>query len=141
MDDQIATRALVEALYPLMRRVNAERKLSPGKVGVLRHLAEQGKATASELAVIVRVSPQGISLATRELEQLGAVRRVPDVEDRRRVWLEITEAGKQQLHGDLSSGQQWLDRAIAERLTPAERQTLEAAIPALEKLTGESAHE
>ncbi|MDE8668184.1 MarR family transcriptional regulator [Pseudarthrobacter sp. H3Y2-7] len=137
--DQALTHSLFEALHPLLRQLNAERTISPGKIGVLRHLAERGRATTSELAVVVRVSPQGISLAVRELLGLGLVERAPDAEDRRRVWIEITPAGRQKLALESSAGQGWLDRAVAERLSPDERTSLAAAIPALRKLGTEPA--
>jgi DNA-binding MarR family transcriptional regulator len=137
--DQALTHSLFEALHPLLRQLNAERTISPGKIGVLRHLAERGRATTSELAVVVRVSPQGISLAVRELLGLGLVERAPDAEDRRRVWIEITPAGRQKLALESSAGQGWLDRAVAERLSPDERKSLAAAIPALRKLGTEPA--
>jgi DNA-binding MarR family transcriptional regulator len=137
--DQALTHSLFEALHPLLRQLNAERTISPGKIGVLRHLAERGRATTSELAVVVRVSPQGISLAVRELLGLGLVERAPDAEDRRRVWIEITPAGRQKLALESSAGQGWLDRAVAERLSPDERTSLAAAIPALRMLGTEPA--
>jgi DNA-binding MarR family transcriptional regulator len=100
MADATITRSFPETLHPLLSRVNAERRLSPGKLGVLRHLAEEGRARTSELAVVVQVSPQAISLATRELERLKIVVRVPDSADRRRIWIELTELGRQELARD-----------------------------------------
>jgi hypothetical protein len=76
--EQLMTRSFFETLHPLLRRLNAERTISPGKMGVLRHLAEKGRATTSELAIVGQVSPQGISLAARELERSQFVVRVPD---------------------------------------------------------------
>ena len=139
--DQALTHSLFEALHPLLRQLNAERTISPGKIGVLRHLAERGRATTSELAVVVQVSPQGISLAVRELVGLGFVERAPDADDRRRVWIEITQAGRQKLALESSAGQGWLDRAVTERLSPDERTALAAAIPALRKLGAEPAND
>jgi DNA-binding MarR family transcriptional regulator len=139
--DQALTRSLFEALHPLLRQLNAERTISPGKIGVLRHLAEQGKATTSELAVVVQVSPQAISLAVRELEGLGFVERAPDPGDRRRVWIAITPDGRHKLAQESSAGQGWLDRAVTERLSAEERQSLAAAIPALRKLGMEPSHD
>ncbi|WP_166874152.1 MULTISPECIES: MarR family transcriptional regulator [unclassified Salinibacterium] len=137
MPDQI-TRALFETLHPLLRRLTLERTLSPGKVGVLRHLAEHGRATTSELATVVHISPQAISLAARELERLRLVVRVPDAEDRRRTWIELTDVGRQKLAQELAAAQGWLDQAIAERLTPDERTALKAVIPILRKLGSEA---
>jgi DNA-binding MarR family transcriptional regulator len=135
---QVPARSFFQALQPLLRRLNTERTISAGKLGVLRHIAEQGPATTSELAAVVQVSPQAISLAARELERLGFVVRVPDAADRRRSWIEITDAGRQKLDLESSAGHGWLDRAIAEQLTPEERTTLEAVIPILRKLGAES---
>ncbi|MET3812117.1 MarR family transcriptional regulator [Arthrobacter sp. UYEF3] len=138
MPGQDPARSFLKALQPLLRRLNTERTISPGKVGVLRHVAEHGPATTSELATVVYVSPQAISLAARELERLGFVVRVPDATDRRRIWIEITDAGRQKLAQESSAGHGWLDRAITERLTPEDRNTLEAAIPILRKLGAEA---
>ncbi|WP_284981541.1 MarR family transcriptional regulator [Arthrobacter sp. efr-133-TYG-118] len=135
--DQVMTRSFFETLLPLLRRLNAERTLSSGKLGVLRHVAEHGRTPTTELAAVVHVSPQAISLAARELERLGFVSRVPDPEDRRRVWIEVTDAGRQKLAQESAAGHGWLDRAITERLTPEERKTLENAIPVLRKLGSE----
>jgi DNA-binding MarR family transcriptional regulator len=129
----------LDTLHPLLRRLNAERTLSPGKLGVLRHLAENGRATTSELAAVVQVSPQAISLATRELEKLNIVVRVPDSEDRRRIWIELTDSGRQKLAQELAAGREWFERSIEEKLTPDERTALENVIPILRKLGPEGA--
>jgi DNA-binding MarR family transcriptional regulator len=136
--DEMMTRSFFQTLLPLLRSLNAKRTLSPGKLGVLRYLSEYGRATTSEVASAERISPQGISLAARELERLQLVVRMPDEADRRRVWIELTETGRQKLAEELSAGYGWLERAIAERLTHEERAALEAAIPILRKLGSEA---
>ncbi|MFB9074782.1 MarR family winged helix-turn-helix transcriptional regulator [Citricoccus parietis] len=118
-----------------------ERTLSPGKVGILRHVAENGRASTAELAVKVQVSPQAISLAARELEALGLVERIPDVTDRRRSWIHPTEAGRLKLAEETRTGRAWLYEVVRERLTPEELQSLVSAIPVLRKLTTETASE
>lgn len=138
MTSHLMTLSFFEALRPLLRRLAAGRTLSPGKMGVLSHLAEHGRATTSELAAVVQVSPQAISLSARELERLQFVVRVPDAQDRRRTWIELTDAGRQKLAQELAAGHAWLDRAVMERLTPEERKVLEAAIPVLKKLGSEA---
>ncbi|MCI0142629.1 MarR family transcriptional regulator [Arthrobacter bambusae] len=135
--EQTMAFSLAETLYPLLVRLNTHRTLSSGKLGVLRYLTERGRATTSELAAVVHVSPQAISLAVRELHDLRLVVRVPDHEDRRRTWIELTDAGKQALIQELSAGRAWLDRAVAERLSSNEQNLLEAAIPVLVKLGSE----
>jgi DNA-binding MarR family transcriptional regulator len=72
------------------------------------------------------VSPQAISLSTRELEDLGLIVRSRDDEDRRRLWLTLTEAGGTRYEQENLATQAWLATAIEQRLTKAEMQTLAA---------------
>jgi DNA-binding MarR family transcriptional regulator len=135
------TRALLDVLRPLLRKLQAERTISSGKLGILRYLADHEKATTSELALAIHVSPQGISLAARELLTLNFVERTPDEHDRRKVWLHLTETGRQKLADEQTAGNMWFDKAVSEQLTHREREILEAAIPVLAKLGMENPHE
>ena len=132
--DPAAVREFLEVLHPLMRILRAERSLSPGKVGILHHLSQHGRATSKELAAAIRVSPQAISLATPELEEMAFIERVPDADDRRKTWIELTEAGRAKLAEEARAGEGWIGQAIAERLTGDEREILKAAIPVLKKI-------
>lgn len=124
-------------MRPLFRRLNAARTMSLGKSGILAQLAEQGRATASELAVSQQITPQAITSALRELEALELIERAPDDADRRRHWVAITAEGRERLEADRAAGQSWLNGAIAEQLDEHERAALRAAVPALRKLAGE----
>jgi len=126
--------AFLESLHPLLRQLETGRTLSAGKIGVLRHLAGQGRATSAQLATAVHVSPQGISLAVRELERLELVAKVPDPTDRRRSWIEATEAGRQRLDRESASSSEWLAHAVENVLSVDEREILAAAVPVLRKL-------
>ncbi|MFI1464965.1 MarR family winged helix-turn-helix transcriptional regulator [Nocardia carnea] len=127
--------ALREALRPLWRRLNAQKTLSTGKLGVLAYLAEHGAATSSTLASVERISPQAIATAVRELEGLGLITRTPDDQDRRRVWIDLTDAGRERLALERSTGNSWLEQAVSERLTAEERELLKSVVPLLQKLT------
>ncbi|MFI6572316.1 MarR family winged helix-turn-helix transcriptional regulator [Nocardia fluminea] len=132
--DPSTARDLGEVLHPIARRLLAGRTISAGKLGVLGYLSVHGRATATTLAAIQTVSPQAIATAVRELEALGLVVRTPDSEDRRRVWIELTETGRARLTEERAVGLDWLERAIAERLDAEERAHLDNALPALRKL-------
>lgn len=141
MTDESLTSSFLQTLYPLSVRLSAKRTLSPGKLGVLRHISEHGRSTTTELAAILHVSTQGISLAARELERMGFVVRVQDAKDRRRIWIELTDAGRRGLAQELTAGHIWLERAIEQQLTQEERDLLEAVTPILRKLGSEAPHE
>ncbi|MBB2995745.1 MarR family transcriptional regulator [Paeniglutamicibacter cryotolerans] len=138
MSKESLTNSFLQTLYPLSAHLSARRTLSPGKLGVLRHLEGHGNSTTTELAAILHVSTQGISLAVRELERLGFVARIPDPEDRRRIRIELTDAGREGLAEELAAGHGWMDRALKDRLTEQERRDLEAIVPLLRKLGSES---
>lgn len=128
------TSSFLEVLHPIGRQVEAERTLSPGKLGIMRHLAKHGRATATELAAAIQVSPQGVSLAVREMERLQLVTRLPDAEDRRKAWIVMTDAGTLKLAQESAAGFDSLHRALVERLSPPELEALAAAIPILRKI-------
>ena len=135
------SRDLLAAVQPLLAQVRSRRTLSPGKLGILHHVLTVGRATTSELAAQIQVSPQAISLAAHELETLGLIDRIPDTVDRRRIWIEPTDAGRDRFAQELADGHAWLSHIIGERLTPAEVAALEAAIPVLRKIGPEARHE
>ncbi|MET9216172.1 MULTISPECIES: MarR family winged helix-turn-helix transcriptional regulator [unclassified Nocardia] len=133
-NDRSTARELGEVLQPIARRLLAGRSISVGKLGVMSYLAKHGRATATTLAAEQTVSPQAIATAVRELEALGLVVRTPDGEDRRKIWIALTDGGRERLADERAAGLDWLDRALADRLTADERARLEAALPALRKL-------
>ncbi|MEU6408483.1 MarR family transcriptional regulator [Microbispora sp. NPDC046933] len=55
---------------------------------------EGGRATPSELAAELKVSPAGMTGRLDTLEKAGLVRRVRSAEDRRRVDVELTSEGR-----------------------------------------------
>ncbi|MFG1822219.1 MarR family winged helix-turn-helix transcriptional regulator [Microbispora bryophytorum] len=55
---------------------------------------EGGRATPSELAAELKVSPAGMTGRLDTLEKAGLVRRVRSTEDRRRVDVELTSEGR-----------------------------------------------
>lgn len=132
--DQSTAQNLREALRPLWRRLAAGRTISVGKVGVLVYLAKHGPTAASQLAAAEKISPQAMTTTVRELEGLGLIVRTPDENDRRRISIELTAAGSDRLEQERSTGADWLQQAIGQRLTADEKQALDAVIPVLQKL-------
>ncbi|MGW5259729.1 MarR family winged helix-turn-helix transcriptional regulator [Microbispora sp. NPDC004025] len=55
---------------------------------------EAGRATPTELAAELRVSPAGMTGRLDTLEKAGLVRRIRSAEDRRRVDVELTSEGR-----------------------------------------------
>ena len=111
--------------------------LSPSLVSALASVDEFGPLRISALATLESV---GAPVATRIVasqEELDLLKRTDDPDDKRASLVELSDHGRDVLAA------LWSERTIGlssrlERLSPAERNRLELALPALEKLTRES---
>jgi DNA-binding MarR family transcriptional regulator len=86
----------------------------------------------SELAEIEQVSRPSMSAHVKRLETAGLLAR-GDSDDGRRAPLELTDAGRAAMRQVRDTRTHWLEERLA-RLTPAELDALEAALPALNKM-------
>ena len=126
-------------MYRLARalRHQGSTALSPSQVSALASVDEVGPLRISALAALESV---GAPVATRivaSLEELDLLKRTDDPEDKRASLVELS------VHGRDVLAALWSERTIGlssrlERLTPAERNRLELALPALEKLVREN---
>jgi DNA-binding MarR family transcriptional regulator len=90
--------------------------------------------TSGELAEHEKVQPPSMTRVISVLVESQLVRRAPHSSDRRQVVLTATEAGRDLVHKARRRRDAWLARRLDE-LSPAERTTLQAAAPILEKLS------
>ena len=126
-------------MYRLARalRHQGSTALSPSQVSALASVDEVGPLRISALAALESV---GAPVATRivaSLEELDLLKRTDDPEDKRASLVELS------LHGRDVLAALWSERTIGlssrlEQLTTAERNRLELALPALEKLVREN---
>lgn len=94
------------ALVPLIMRVmNAELREAkdPRMIPAVGHMGLLGiltlrRHTLSDLAKRTKVSSATMSNTISSLVERGFVQRVPDDEDRRVVWIELTEEGRKALN-------------------------------------------
>ncbi|MGZ4412263.1 MAG: MarR family winged helix-turn-helix transcriptional regulator [Gaiellaceae bacterium] len=131
---------LAEQLRPLLLRLNRElrRELSDlgvsGSQAALLHVihARSGVGVA-DLALQEKMSAPAVSAHLDRLERAGLVRRVRSESDRRRVGLELTQAGSALLRRIRSRRTAWLANRLG-RLGPDEREAIIAALPPLTRL-------
>jgi DNA-binding MarR family transcriptional regulator len=71
------------------------------------------------------------------LEEAGLVARTPDPDDRRRVAIDLTPAGRQVLAEDRAQRVGWLAEAIRTDLNARERKLLAEATALLARLAGD----
>lgn len=136
-EDERAASDLRVALGRIVRRLRQAHRpgeLTLSEVSVLARLDRDGPATPGALAVDERVRPQAMGATLAALEQRGLVARMPDPDDGRRVSISMTDAGRQILYDRRSASTRRMTRALAEGLTPEERNRVAEVIPLLERL-------
>ncbi len=119
----------------LIRRLRSEHRFSLSQGSVLGRLDREGPQSTSKLAAAERVRPQSMGQTVAELESQGLVARRPDPADGRSALLELTEAGRTELHEDRGRREGWLAEAIAENFSDEERETLDEAVRLLARLS------
>jgi DNA-binding MarR family transcriptional regulator len=130
---------LANRLRPVLLRIARELRreihslgVTGGQVSLLIQIKKHPGITASQLAERERISAPGMSGHVARLETAGLIERAR-ASDRRRIGLTVTEAGERVLVNVRKRRTAWLVEHLKE-LTADERETLEAALPALERL-------
>ncbi|MDI1453783.1 MarR family winged helix-turn-helix transcriptional regulator [Streptomyces sp. NPDC003388] len=114
-------------------RLPAVQKLSFTTLSVLDTLALSGPKRLTELARTEQISQPGLTQLVTRLERDDLVRRHPDPADGRAVLVHITDSGRKIGQSRREDRGRHLIPLIAQ-LTPAERQAIAAALPALTRL-------
>jgi DNA-binding MarR family transcriptional regulator len=130
---------LANRLRPVLLRVARELRreihslgVTGGQVSLLIQIKKNPGITASALAERERISAPGMSGHIARLEAANLIERTR-AEDRRRIGLTLTEAGDKVLTNVRKRRTAWLAEHL-KGLTDHERESIEAALPALEKL-------
>jgi DNA-binding MarR family transcriptional regulator len=130
---------IANRLRPVLLRLARELRreihslgVTGGQVSLLAQVKHHPGITASELAERERVSAPAMSGHLVRLEAASLVER-KRATDRRRIGLNLTPEGAKVLRSVRSRRTAWL-AARLERLEPAERERIEDALDALEKL-------
>ena len=132
-------------LRPVLLRLARELRKETEQLGIT---ARQGTLlwlvkrspglSLAELAAEEGISPPALSGNVDRLERAGLLQRVRSEHDRRRVGLELTEDGVKLLRRLRARRTTWLTQRLRD-LGPEELESIEAAIPALQRLLGDDA--
>lgn len=118
----------------LVRRLRAEHRLSLSHASVLGRLDRDGTSSIGDLARLERVRQQSMGQTIHDLEAEGLLARRPDHADRRRMLVELTDAGRSAILEDRRRREGWLARAIDEDLSAEEQRLLSDAAALLARL-------
>lgn len=138
-DIELATglRTQVSRLGKLLRKeTRNDQQLSITERTTLSLIYDYGELLPGELATMEKVTTQAMSQVLSRLEDMGLVKRTPGAEDRRKVIVTLTDAGKKGVRQRAGEKEEWLTRSIAKKLNDREKKVLGEAIEVLIKLIG-----
>lgn len=92
-----AFRRVMNAMHLRLRGELSRYGLTFPQFMILRHLRAKGRATAKELADLLGVTPGNVTGLLDRLEREGLVTRARSTEDRRVVYVRLTEEGHQRM--------------------------------------------
>ncbi|MFF7246996.1 MarR family winged helix-turn-helix transcriptional regulator [Embleya sp. NPDC008237] len=124
---------LTKHLAQVKGRALAEVGLQAFEFDTLHRLASRGtpyRATPSELAAELMVSPAGITGRLDTLEEAGSIRRIRGTDDRRRVDVELTESGR----AHWTAAMKLLDRAERAMVDPLDEPDQDVLIALLKRM-------
>ena len=90
----IALRRILRVTELNARKLADHAELTASQLLVMQHVARSGKALPSAIARAVDLKQATVTVLVNKLEDDGFVTRRRDTEDRRRVWVELTDSGR-----------------------------------------------
>ena len=138
------TTELANRLRPVLLKLARELRreihslgVTGGQVSLLVAIKYQPGIGVRELAARERISVPAVSKFVARMEEAGLIRREPVGGDKRRVGLQLTEAGQRVLRSVRSKRTAWL-AARLRALDPGELEAIDAAIEPLTQLLAEA---
>jgi DNA-binding MarR family transcriptional regulator len=90
----VALRRILRVTELNSRNLARQSDLTASQLLLLKHVAEHGQALPSTIAKVIELKQATITVLINKLEDNGLVTRSRDTEDRRRVWVRLTDAGR-----------------------------------------------
>ena len=139
-DIQVAAqlRTTIHRLVKLLRReTRNDAQLSLTERATLGLLYNEGQLAPSDIARTEKVTTQSMSQVINHLAELSYIERTPSDDDKRKVLLSLTPTGRAYVEQIRHDKQEWLAKALHEKVSPAEKELLMEALQILTKLIDE----
>lgn len=131
-------RTTVSRLIKLLRReTRNDAQLSLTERATLGLLYPDNRLAPSDIARTEKVTTQSMSQVINHLAELSYIDRNPSDEDKRKVLLSLTPAGRAYVEQLRKDKLEWLAAALQKKTTPQEKVTLAAALIIIDKLIDE----
>ena len=128
---------ITRLIKQLRRETKDEAQLSLTERSTLGLLYQHGELLPSDIARMEKVTTQSMSQIVNHLFEVGFIHKAPSGEDKRKVLLSLTPAGRVSVEERRHNKEEWLAKALNEKATPEERELVMEALTVLEKLMDE----
>jgi DNA-binding MarR family transcriptional regulator len=131
-------RTAIHRLIKVLRReARNDAQLSLTERSTLSLLYQHGELLPSDIAKIEKVTTQSISQVINYLNELNYIQKTPSAEDKRKVLLSLTDAGKTYVEQVRKEKQEWLAHALHEKTSAEEKEQLVVALKIIARLADE----
>jgi DNA-binding MarR family transcriptional regulator len=131
-------RTVIHRLVKILRReTHGTGQLSLTERSVMGSLYQHSELPPSELAQLEKVTTQSMSQIINHLYELDLIHKTPSGEDKRKVLLSLTPAGKVYVEDARQRKQEWLAHALQQKVSVAEKDLLMEALKILTKIIDE----
>ena len=131
-------RTTIHRLVKLLRReTRNDAQLSLTERATLGLLYPDNSLPPSDIARAEKVTTQSMSQVINHLAEMNYIERTPSVDDKRKVLLSLTAAGRAYVEQLRKDKQEWLATAINRKATPQEKTILAEALKIIDKLVDE----
>jgi len=128
-------RAVISALHKgLRKQLYSVDTYSMTELETIKHLAKNTSLLPSELAALTRIKTQSMSQILNKLEKQEVIKRTTSTEDKRKVYISLTDSGVKFVEKARYDRDEWLKELIENSLSEDEKKQLTEALPLLHKL-------
>ena len=131
-----ALREVISGLHKSLRKQSsAVYTYSMTEMETIAHLFRSSSPLLpTELAALTRIKTQSMSQILKKMEAQGIIKRTLSKNDKRKVYISLTPAGKKLVDKTKYEKDEWLKGAIDKALNGKEKELLIKVLPVLNKL-------
>ena len=138
MEIAASLRLTLNRIVKVMRReTRNDGQLSLTERSTLGLLYPDVQLAPTDIARAEKVTTQSMSQVVNHLAELNFIARMPSAEDGRKTLLSLTDLGRARVEQARQEKQEWLAKALHEKVTNAEKSLLVDALKILTKLVDE----
>ncbi len=138
MEIAASLRIILNRMVKVMRReTRNDGQLSLTERSTLGLLYPDVQLAPTDIARAEKVTTQSMSQVVNHLVELNFVARTPSADDGRKTLLSLTDPGRARVEQARQEKQEWLAKALHEKLSGAEKDLLVDALKILTKLVDE----